>query len=423
VTCIIPQDLSLKFSENMCVMAPKLSGHKIGLAVSGGGDSMALLYLMDEWASQNQQKLYVATVDHGLRKESASEAKIVETECKKLNIECKILKWNGWNKVGNLLDAARNARNELIGEWADELRLNSVATGHTADDQAETFLLRLARGSGVDGLSGMAPFGYKKAMLWFRPILAYRRSDLRAFLSYKGIKWVDDPSNEDTRFERIKMRQAQNMLDNLGLTVDRLVETADKMATARSALELLTKRCAENVTSLTILGTVKLDVKAFSLLPLELRYRLIAHVLKWVSGSKYRPRFNSLIESSNRLSIGKDHTLMGCHIISDGIFAEVCREVSKIESIKDFSKPFDNKWVLTNNISYDGLVIGPLGEEGLLQCEGWRKLKFSRISLMGSPAIWKDNVLIAAPMAGLEMNWKCYLTKDYKNFFSMIVTH
>jgi len=423
VTCIIPQDLSLKFSENMCVMAPKLSGHKIGLAVSGGGDSMALLYLMDEWASQNQQKLYVATVDHGLRKESASEAKIVETECKKLNIECKILKWNGWNKVGNLLDAARNARNELIGEWAGELRLNSVATGHTADDQAETFLLRLARGSGVDGLSGMAPFGYKKAMLWFRPILAYRRSDLRAFLSYKGIKWVDDPSNEDTRFERIKMRQAQNMLDNLGLTVDRLVETADKMATARSALELLTKRCAENVTSLTILGTVKLDVKAFSLLPLELRYRLIAHVLKWVSGSKYRPRFNSLIESSNRLSIGKDHTLMGCHIISDGIFAEVCREVSKIESIKDFSKPFDNKWVLTNNISYDGLVIGPLGEEGLLQCEGWRKLKFSRISLMGSPAIWKDNVLIAAPMAGLEMNWKCYLTKDYKNFFSMIVTH
>ena len=407
----------------MCVMAPKLSGHKIGLAVSGGGDSMALLYLMHEWASQNHQKLYVATVDHGLRKESASEAKIVETECKKLNIECKILKWNGWNKVGNLLDAARNARNELIGEWADELRLNSVATGHTADDQAETFLLRLARGSGVDGLSGMAPFGYKKAMLWFRPILAYRRSDLRAFLSYKGIKWVDDPSNEDTRFERIKMRQAQNMLDNLGLTVDRLVETADKMATARSALELLTKRCAENVTSLTILGTVKLDVKAFSLLPLELRYRLIAHVLKWVSGSKYRPRFNSLIESSNRLSIGKDHTLMGCHIISDGIFAEVCREVSKIESIKDFSKPFDNKWVLTNNISYDGLVIGPLGEEGLLQCEGWRKLKFSRISLMGSPAIWKDNVLIAAPMAGLEMNWKCYLTKDYKNFFSMIVTH
>ena len=325
----------------MCVMAPKLSGHKIGLAVSGGGDSMALLYLMDEWASQNQQKLYVATVDHGLRKESASEAKIVETEFKKLNIECKILKWNGWNKVGNLLDAARNARNELIGEWADELRLNSVATGHTADDQAETFLLRLARGSGVDGLSGMAPFGYKKAMLWFRPILAYRRSDLRAFLSYKGIKWVDDPSNEDTRFERIKMRQAQNMLDNLGLTVDRLVETADKMATARSALELLTKECAENVTSLTILGTVKLDVKAFSLLPLELRYRLFAHVLKWVSGSKYRPRFNSLIESSNRLSIGKDHTLMGCHIISDGIFAEVCREVSKIESIKDFSKPFD----------------------------------------------------------------------------------
>ena len=407
----------------MCAIAPKLFGHKIGLAVSGGGDSMALLYLMHEWASQNHQKLYVATVDHGLRKESVHETKIVEAECKKLNIECKILKWSGWNKVGNLLDAARDARNELIGEWSNELGLNCVATGHTADDQAETFLLRLARGSGVDGLSGMAPFGYKKTMLWFRPILAYRRSDLRAFLSYKGIKWIEDPGNDDTRFERIKMRKAQNMLDDLGLTVDRLVETADRMATARSALELLTKECAENVSSPTRLGTVKLDVKAFSLLPLELRYRLFSHVLKWVSGSKYRPRFKSLIESTNRLSIGKDHTLMGCHIISDGIFAEVCREVSKIESINDFSKPFDNRWVLTSNSPCDGLVIGPLGEEGLLLCEGWRKLKFSRISLMGSPAIWKDNLLIAAPMAGLEINWKCHLKKDYKNFFSMIVTH
>jgi tRNA(Ile)-lysidine synthase len=423
VTSDSAQDLTAQFTETMRLWAARIAGPKIGLAVSGGGDSMALLTLMHVWAQNNDRQLFVATVDHGLREESGAETKMVQAVCQKMGVECTILKWTDWDKTGNLQDAARDARNRLIGAWAEELELDGVATGHTADDQAETFLLRLARGSGVDGLSGMSALRVKQGMPWFRPLLTYRRADLRSFLKSKRIKWVDDPSNEDQRYDRIKLRKAQKALDGLGLTVDRLVETATRMSTARRALERLTKEHAQNVVTPTNLGTVKIDIEAFKLLPLELRYRLFSHVLKWVSGSIYRPRFDALLESASRLSAGTDHTLLGCHIISDGISAEVCREVSKIKKTKDFSQTFDGRWVITADGPNKGLSLGPLGEKGLPQCEGWRDLGASRISLLGSPAIWKGTTLIAAPLAGLSEGWQCQLEKDHHEFFTSIVTH
>lgn len=415
--------LSEQFADTMRLWNTRVPGAKIGLAVSGGGDSMAMLTLMHEWAHQNDRTLYVATVNHGLRDESVAETKMVQRACKRLGVECSILKWTGWDGTGNLQDAARDARNRLIGAWAKENELDAVATGHTADDQAETFLLRLARGSGIDGLSGMSSLRMKQGIPWFRPLLTYRRADLRAFLKSKRIKWVDDPSNEDQRFDRIKMRKAQTALDGLGLTVDRLVETATRMSTARRALERLTKEQARGVVTPTDLGTVKIDIEAFKLLPLELRYRLFSHVLKWVSGSIYRPRFDALLESANRLSAGTDHTLLGCHIISDGTDAEVCREVSKIHESTEFSAPFDGRWLLSSNDATDGLRIAALGEQGLPQCDGWRDIDASRISLLGSPAIWKGDTLIAAPMAGRPAGWQCQLEKDHHEFFTSIVTH
>ena len=164
------QDILNHFTEKMKTFEMQISGDKIGLSVSGGGDSTALLYLTKEWAERNKKTIFVATVDHGLREESLKEAQTVKNTCESLGIECTILKWTEWNKSGNLQDAARSARNRLISSWANGLGLNAVATGHTVDDQAETFLLRLARGSGVDGLSGMAALINKDGMIWFRPL-------------------------------------------------------------------------------------------------------------------------------------------------------------------------------------------------------------------------------------------------------------
>ena len=116
----------------------------------------------------------------------------------------------------------------------------AVATGHTRDDQAETFLLRLKRGSGVDGLSGMAPWIEKDGILWVRPLLRQRRDALRATLASRGVSWVDDPSKEDVQYDRIKVRNILKLMVETGISVDVIADTAERMRTARSALEQTT---------------------------------------------------------------------------------------------------------------------------------------------------------------------------------------
>lgn len=416
-------DILNHFTKKMNTFEMQISGDKIGLSVSGGGDSTALLYLTKEWAERNKKTIFVATVDHGLREESLKESQTVKKTCESLGIKCTILKWTGWDKSGNLQDAARSARNRLIGSWAYSLGLNAIATGHTVDDQAETFLLRLARGSGVDGLSGMAESINKDGIIWFRPLIELQRTQLREYLTMNKISWFEDPSNKNMKFDRVKMREAQGFLDSIGLTVGCLSETAQRMSIARNSLELITKEKIESITEVTKLGSVKLDLETFNDLSVELQNRIYSHVLKWVSGSIYRPRFKSLGESMKNLSKAKSHTISGCHIITDGKKAEICREVSKIHCSNNFLEEFDGRWILESDIAKDQLIIGPLGEKGLSQFPTWRDLNMSRISILGSPAIWKDELLIAAPMIGMNMGWKCILKKDSQNFYSAIVTH
>lgn len=237
----------------------------------------------------------------------------------------------------------------------------------------------------------------------------------------KRVKWADDPSNEDEKYDRIKMRKAQTALNDLGLTVDRLVETATRMSTARRALERLTKSEAHGVAKPSEYGTVKIDIEAFKALPLELRYRLFSHCLKWVSGAIYRPRFDALLDSAAKLLSGDDHTLSGCHILTDGKVGEVCREVSKIEAATDIDAVFDRRWTIQG--SADDVSIRALGEAGLPQCPDWRDLGASRVSLMGTPSIWRGDLLLAAPMITPSDAWHCKLAKPNHDFFTTLVTH
>ncbi|HAD27336.1 MAG TPA: tRNA lysidine(34) synthetase TilS, partial [Rhodobacteraceae bacterium] len=183
----------------------------IGLAVSGGSDSLALLVLTVDWAKKCGRSVFVVTLDHGLREEAANEAEGVAKICAGLGVSHDTLRWDGHHK-GNTQDAARRVRQRLIGDWAKTHDLVAVATGHTRDDQAETFLLRLKRGSGVDGLSGMARCIEKDGVLWVRPLLHKRRDALRATLKDRGVAWFDDPSNGDNRYDRVKVRKALKII-------------------------------------------------------------------------------------------------------------------------------------------------------------------------------------------------------------------
>ncbi|MBT8411376.1 MAG: tRNA lysidine(34) synthetase TilS, partial [Octadecabacter sp.] len=241
------------------LLGPEFPKH-IALAVSGGGDSMTMLALAHGWARVMGVGLWVVTVDHGLRPQSAAEAAMVATECAALGHPHATLRWH-WDGKGNVQDAARQARLALIDRWREGVE--HVLFAHTQDDVAETLLMRLARGSGVEGLSAMAARrhvtphkgGYApvleadvtqtappppalgasevgRGFHVIRPMLGMSRAELRHYADTLHVPYVDDPSNADPRFDRVKARQILTALAPLGLNAKGLAETAGRMRRA-----------------------------------------------------------------------------------------------------------------------------------------------------------------------------------------------
>ncbi len=179
------------------------------VAISGGSDSTALLHLLhDRLKGAAKPRLVAVTVDHRLRRGSAAEAKAVAEACAALGVEHRTAAWKGRKPSSGLQEAARLARYELLRQTARDVGADAVVTGHTQDDQIETAIMRGERAAGR-GLSGMADAVLYKGDCWvLRPLLAVRRDALQAGLRHAGVTWIDDPSNHDDRFERVRLRQA-----------------------------------------------------------------------------------------------------------------------------------------------------------------------------------------------------------------------
>lgn len=195
-----------------CFSAIDPSGRPtIVAAVSGGGDSLALLLLAKLWleTTANGTRLVAATVDHGLRPESAGEARDVAALCARFRIPHHILPWRGAKPEHGVSAAARDMRYRLLAEAARAFGAGIVLTGHTLDDQVETVAMRRQRRGEGRGLAGMAPATLFEGGVWIvRPLLGARREALRAFLRRNGIGWADDPSNTDPYYERARVRAA-----------------------------------------------------------------------------------------------------------------------------------------------------------------------------------------------------------------------
>lgn len=374
---------------------------KIGVAVSGGGDSMALLDLLRRWG---RTELAVASVNHGLREEAADEIALVASYCADHGIAHDVLIWK-WDGTGNLQSAARDGRRTALREWANAHDISHVALGHTADDQAETFLMRLARGSGVDGLAGMAEARTEDAVTWLRPLLGARREALREHLSGAGVSWADDPSNEDVKFDRVKARQMMETLSPLGLSSERLVQTADHMAREKDALAWAASQ-AKAQSAQVVAGDVVFGVSSLTNLPESMALRVLADALCFVSGETYKPRFKAL---RTALHSPTDTALHGCLILRDAQSVTVTREWRAVQDLQSrVGGVWDGRWWI-DGPEAEGCHVTALGEVGLQRCPDWREAGLPRQSLLSSPAIWREGALISAPLAGFAGAYRAEL--------------
>ena len=417
-------DDSVRAAFSLALDKAGIQGAKLGVAVSGGGDSVALLLLSHAWSKEKGCALRCATVNHRLRDAADAEARFVASLCRELGVEHETLSWDSAPASGNLQGAARDARRELIGSWARLHGLGAILLGHTRDDQAETFLMRLGRGSGVDGLASMYPVEHDRGVDWIRPLLEVSRESLRKFLTSAGVEWCEDPCNEDDRFLRSRVRKAGRQLDELGLDQQTLIATADRMKQARFGLEVATRELANRVAEPTRMGSVLIDLEQCGDAPAEIRLRLLAHALKWVSGSSYRPRLAALLRFEEALNSGLSATLSGCIAVHDskGV-AEVCREVSAMNVQPATSGVFDVRWRVIVPEELRESEVRPLGEPGLRFCPEWKCQDSSRMAVMASPSIWLVNELISAPLAGMRRGCDCFLENGVNSFFRSIVTH
>ncbi|HEY6733136.1 MAG TPA: tRNA lysidine(34) synthetase TilS, partial [Roseiarcus sp.] len=211
------------------------------IAVSGGPDSTALLLMAAEWAKRRgKTRIEAATVDHGLRPESADEAKAVAALCARLGVSHRILQWKGAKPTSRLQERAREARYRLLVDHAKAISADALMTAHHADDQAETVLFRLLRGSGVAGLRGMDNMTARDGMTIARPLMGLKKRDLIAFANTRETPFIDDPSNVDPRFARTRLRALLARLDEEGLNAEALDRLARRARETEEALAHLT---------------------------------------------------------------------------------------------------------------------------------------------------------------------------------------
>ncbi|HXX25575.1 MAG TPA: tRNA lysidine(34) synthetase TilS [Pseudolabrys sp.] len=255
------------------------------LAVSGGPDSTALMLLASRWSKslKAKPKLVAVTVDHGLRKEAKREAAAVAKLARKFGIAHKTLLWSGKKPATGLQQAARAARYRLMSEAARKLKAAHILTAHTLDDQAETVIIRMSRGSGLRGLAAMQRLsrldGAEPPLQLVRPLLELPKARLIATLKAAKISYADDPSNRDPRFTRARLRTLMPELAKEGLTARRLAVLAQRLRRADRAIEVAVEAAVAAVASQVGEGTIVLDAPAFARLPAEIALRLMGRAV------------------------------------------------------------------------------------------------------------------------------------------------
>jgi tRNA(Ile)-lysidine synthase len=387
------------------------------LAVSGGPDSLALLYLMAEWKKRlgaRAPDVRVATVDHGLREESGREAEIVADHCAALGLAHTTLHWNGAKPTRGIPNAARNARYELLEVHARTFSDSSaVVTAHHQDDQAETVFMRLARGGGVDALAAMRDeraISNGSPVRLVRPLLGFSKAQLIATLSARGVSWLDDPSNSNMTFERARVRQS---LEASGLDAAALAATARRMQDAAAGLAYAATCFKETLALSTNRGIfAQFDRRAFDAGPIVLRQMFLAEMIGRFGGSTSKPEAAEIEALTLRISGSKESTMatLGGTQISIGLRAvRLWRELGRITAVdvtlaQGKRRLWDDRfWVNCEGDAGTVVTVKLLGLEGygMIADEIEAELRVPVPAALGLPSFWADATLLAVPQLGV----------------------
>lgn len=274
------------------LFAPLAGRRGLVLAVSGGPDSTALMVLAAGWAAR--PPVLVVSVDHGLRREAAEEARQVAANCERLGLPCRVMRPDTIPLHGNRQAAARATRYQCLAAAAREAGYDTVVTAHHQDDQAETLLLRLARGSGVYGLAAMAPEVEIDGVRLARPLLGVPGGALKEVAEASELPLARDPSNADPRYDRVRLRTLMPAMAAEGLTRERLAETAERLRSAAEALDETASALLSEHVAVDELGVARGSVAALLSAHPEIGRRALARLLKAVGGTAYTPRLDRL---------------------------------------------------------------------------------------------------------------------------------
>jgi tRNA(Ile)-lysidine synthase len=305
----------------------------VALAVSGGCDSTAMMLLVRRWLDLTAAptKITVLTVDHGLRAESASEAEWVASRAAELGFEHRTLTWRGEKPSADLQAAAREARYSLMTGYCREHGIGALATAHTGDDQAETLIMRLRRGSGLDGLAGMAEISERDGIALIRPLLAVSRARLEELLTAAGQSWLDDPSNRNGVYERVRIRRGLKAAAALGLSRKMVTLSARRLGRARAALEAITGEFLEAHLAVGPGGFGEIALEPLLGAQEEIGLRSLARMVTAFGGGAVAPQMSKLEAAYEMLRKDpRTTTLGGCLLTLRGGHLLITREVGRM---------------------------------------------------------------------------------------------
>ncbi len=284
------------------------SRRPVAVAVSGGVDSMCLLY----WLAKLNMDITVLHVHHHLRPAADIEATHVADTCSALGVPYHIFHWTGEKPNSGLEAAARTARYKFMTDFCHENGIGVLMTAHQADDQIETFLMNLARGSGVVGLSGIQPVSYRDGIQVVRPLLHVFRHELINYCDTHNIKYFADEMNYDDKYTRVKIRQNRHLLnDKLGISDERILLAIDNLSRARDALA---DDVASRIQSVIYDGYALFPDSFLFDVPPHIGLKLLGMLIQHIGGDTYQPRLNSLNFALSKLHDECKFTLGHCTI-------------------------------------------------------------------------------------------------------------